>query len=156
MANVKNESLKCELYAGKFPCSQCDYKCETSRTLKFHTDEKHKGILYLCEECDYKGTRKTNLVNHIEKVHELIRWPCDMCSFTAFRKSRVKSHKQDIHYKQETTILKGEKENYGCEKCEYNTNIKRYLINHQKARHSGIFYFCNACNFKGAQKGHLT
>ena len=134
MASVKMESVgNDKLCIGKYICSQCDYKCETSRTLKFHTDEKHKGILYSCEECDYKGTRKTNLVSHIEKVHELVRWPCDMCSFTAFRKSRVKIHKQDLHCKQET-IKKGERGNYECKKCEYNTNVKRYLINHEKSR----------------------
>ena len=71
-------------------CLKCGYTCKTRKTLRFHTDNKHRGIFYPCKDCDYKGSRKTNLARHVAIVHEMNRpWPCDMCSYAAVTKGEI-------------------------------------------------------------------
>ena len=51
---------------GKFPCDQCEKHYNSKQMLKFHFQNKHKGVKYACNQCDYQGTQQNNLRIHIK------------------------------------------------------------------------------------------
>ena len=137
---------------GELVCSKCGYTCKTKKTLRFHTDNKHRGIFYPCKDCDYRGSRKTNLARHVAIVHEMNRpWPCSRCSYAAVTKSEIGYHQKYVHGKE-----KLDKKQYSCEDCEYTNHRKNNLRNHINAKHIGIYFSCHLCDFKGSQKGHVS
>ena len=137
---------------GELECLKCGYTCKTRKTLRFHTDNKHKGIFYPCKDCDYRGSRKTNLTRHIAIVHEMNRsWPCNMCSYAAVTKGEIDIHQKYVHYKDKLN-----RKQYSCEDCEYTNHRSNNLRNHINAKHMGIYFSCHLCDFKGSQKGHVS
>ena len=137
---------------GELACLKCGYTCKTRKTLRFHTDYKHRGIFYPCKDCDYKGSRKSNLARHVAIEHDMNRpWPCDMCSYAAVTKGEINYHQKYVHGKE-----KLDKKQYSCEDCEYTNHRSNNLRNHINAKHIGIYFSCHLCDFKGSQKGHVT
>ena len=75
-----------------FSCSQCDYMCSRSSTLKeherIHTGEKP----FSCSKCGYKCSRSGDLKKH-ERIHTGDKqFSCSQCDYQCSASSDLKKH----------------------------------------------------------------
>ena len=45
---------------------------------------------------------------------------------------------------------------YHCNLCDFQTEKKRYLVEHRKSDHEGKKYECDQCDYQATHKGHLS
>ena len=51
--------------------------------------------------------------------------------------------------------VKHEREQFWCEKCNYQSASKRSLKLHTQSNHDGLRYACGECGYKATQKHYL-
>ena len=55
---IKIEPISEQVY---YPCTKCEYKATTKKSLKIHRAFEHEGIKYNCNECEYKANAAGSL-----------------------------------------------------------------------------------------------
>ena len=100
--NIAEEITEYSKDNRKFACSLCDFKGETSASLKVHfrsMHEENNSMDFPCVEkdCAYAGPSNNALKYHINSVHLGIRYPCSICLKTFSEKNHVKRHYENVH-----------------------------------------------------------
>ena len=132
-----------------FQCNQCDFKTKFSTSLSRHEDGFHKGKLYTCDKCEYTAKQKDSVKFHSATQHGSKTFACSEveCGFKSGYKSAVNQH---IKQKHEGLSIKGKI--YNCDECNLNFKSKIGLKQHTEAKHDGIVYRCDSCEYKTQYK----
>ena len=62
---VENENTK--------PCNQCEYKANSTDSLKVHVRSAHEKVAYTCNICETRFEAYEQLKTHKKSVHEKVR-----------------------------------------------------------------------------------
>ena len=154
----------------RFKCSQCPF--QSNRSIKFHIESKHEGIIHRCHLCNYTASAKTSLYRHVRSkheeqhkcnicgllkrgiselkthiklVHDGVKLSCDECNYKTAYKWTLKTHKSSVH----------EGINFNCDKCDFKSAFKNNLRTHKRSVHEGVKYQCDECDFKTMEQGYL-
>ena len=162
-----------------YGCNQCEFFTETNSALKEHEQNLHtiinpedskdaflnkrckleEKLSFLCNYCDFECKELYQFSLHKRKGHKRSlkrRFPrrsfsskltCAKCDFTTSKKSELKVHIEDKHNK--GTIFK-------CNLCDFKTLRSNYFEGHKQAKHEGIKYDCNACEYQATTRGNLN
>ena len=111
-----------------FRCSQCDFVCSRSDSLKGHmrrhTAENEKS--YSCTQCDYSCSQSDHLTRHM-RVHTGEKpYSCTQCDYSCSDPSNLKRHMK---------VHTGEKP-YSCTQCDYSCAQSSDLTRHMRV-HTG-------------------
>lgn len=159
-ANRAGRLYHCEqvhLNIKKFQCTQCDSKFGLKSTLQNHLKNKHSNDRsYKCDLCENK-TYKTYsaLYNHKNTTHARARFECTYCPkkfhFNFLLEQHEKLHRNEFNeiytcgecfksFKTRNSLTKHKSIHntdvyYNCQKCEYKSTLKKYLLAHVKRKH---------------------
>ena len=155
-------------------CQQCDFKCETKKSLKRHIYVKHANIActepgcgkilknrgiwkehiknkhvgrtnqYLCDECDYSSKWFSCLQIH-KRRHTGNLIQCPHCEYMCPKNNMLVMHLESKHNAAE----------YECDKCDVKTRTKRMLKFHKEKVHEGVRYFCELCSHQATNSYNL-
>ena len=107
-----------QIHTGEKPnsCTQCDYSCACSNTLKrhmrVHTGEKQ----YSCTQCDYSCAQSNDLKKHM-RIHTRKRpFSCTQCDYTCSHSTDLKRHLMRVHSGENRRIhtVKGKTSTKNC------------------------------------------
>ena len=120
-------------------CSKCDKKYETSKQLKKHLYNAHKGgrTVFLCNLCDKSYKNFSSLWRHKKVIHDCIRLTCNLCEKTYRYQSDLTVHVKSFHEGKRMTFCKI------CDKTY--TSIWNYKI-HVQSYHNGKRFRCDICS----------
>ena len=147
--NFDMEIHKARFHNILFDCLKCEYKAETSGSLKKHCQYYHSGAIFKCEFCPSIFNNEAALKKHNYLLHDQDKnnkFQCDECNAAYSLQSTLTLHIKTVH----------QKIKYKCEICNYEATQKTHLNSHKKSVHQGIKYPCNICNRLFTQKSHLT
>ena len=129
--NIQEEDCK-EMGHNKVCCKQCDYSAFTKRTMKFHVDSKHEGIitqagiLLPCNQCDFRCARKDQLNDHTNVTHDGEVFNCNQCGNISNTKRGLRLH-----------ISRHSMKLFECDKCDYKCAEGSSFKKHIKTLHNG-------------------
>ena len=135
-------------------CKVCGKRYVSNSKLEVHQKSVHLGLKeFHCKECDQTFVQKGSIKRHIEQVHNNSKknirpYHCDICEKTFTTKGGRNEHKKSAHEK---------KEPISCEYCGKHLSGKSTLRDHKLLYHLDKvkdceLYYCNACDFKTANK----
>ena len=144
---------------------------ETNNTKQFI-----KKKLKKCPECDMS---LNNLIEHMRSVHEKeLKYACNVCNYKSYHKNDVARHQPRQHGIKDSSIrilkldcnkcingeihehevIKGKhKKIKKCERCEFETYKRKYLIKHEQFSHNSTYTIlkCEKCEFETNKKTSL-
>ena len=148
-------------------CPSCEFETKSSQYLRMHVDSKHnKETLYRCSLCEYKNFRKQNVEYHQKTKHpedqcKVIGDNCQECQNNIDHKS-CRLPKSDIKLSKIYVKLKTAN-NLMCEECNFTTNFKRHLRNHNIYNHSrerdenqSAVFNCDKCDLQTNSEQYLV
>ncbi|XP_069700864.1 zinc finger protein 275-like isoform X2 [Periplaneta americana] len=97
-----------------------------SRSAKKKDYEKLAPFKFFCTLCSFKSKRESHYQRHLElhsKVSEL--FSCQKCDFTTLRLGHLRRHEMSHSETQ-----------FACSKCHYYTDHHKWLLRHQRLKHS--------------------
>ena len=124
-----------------YQCKLCDKKYANPSGLRHHIKSIHEGKTYACNICQYQLKTKATLSEHIKVLHLKERqYPCTVCNYKASNEANLTNHVKKIHHRTSKVI---------CKDCN-RTIQKSYLAAHRKLLHSGEKqqYHCDFCTFE--------
>lgn len=131
---------------GKFPCSQCPYRCQSPAILKIH-ERTHTGEKpFSCNFCDYKSGQKNNVAKHILVHMKEKPFRCQYCEYRCAQKNNLVVHER-TH-----TGFKP----FACPYCDYRTVQKPNLVKHMYLHTDQKPFSCDMCSYRCVQKTNLT
>ena len=155
-------------------CQQCDFKCESRKSLKRHMYVKHANIActeagcgkilknrgiwkehvknkhvgltrqYLCDECDYSSKWFSCLQIH-KRRHTGNLIQCPHCEYMCPKNNMLVMHLESKHNAAE----------YNCDQCDTKTRTRRMLKFHKEKVHEGMRYFCELCSHQATNSYNL-
>ena len=131
---LKNKRSKLEEKLS-FICNHCDFKCEGPYQLNLHKRRGHNRNVK-------KRFSRRNLSSN--------RYPCTKCDFTTRKRSELKVHVEVEHNK------RGGKTIFECNLCVFKTLRSNYFDGHKQAKHEGVKYDCNGCEYQATTRGNLN
>ena len=125
-------------FSVKYPCGQCNIVSTTRSNLLKHVDKKHSGKKYHCTECSCITHSKESLQRHIRSKHANQQFKCTVnnCTYSNGIEECVSEHKMREH----------DKKIFHCLVCFRKFSYMKFLTDHIKFSHSGIF--CDICFFQ--------
>ena len=136
----------------KYSCYECDFKSDSKRNLRLHTERLHLGILkYYCKDCDYKCYAKSHMRRHMISKHnsenkKILEIGCEKCVNGEEHDECFTTHKNGKDYKGK----------YSCNDCTYKSDIKGSMRKHNESKHMKIVkFFCKDCDFKCYEGCHM-
>ena len=116
-------------------CSDCDFKTNSDRILRLHTNYQHGTNLDVTEVSQKIIARKQtykrkNTRGGVQKI-------CTLCNFETNGHSKLLMHYQEAHKGE--TIFK-------CDDCYYGSNWSVNLQNHKDSIHNNKIYPCDLCD----------
>ena len=126
-------------------CAQCSFSSSSREQLKYHNERVHLKIQYSCkvESCGYIARTAANLNLHHLSNHEERKFYCLVCfeRFAAilFLKPHIRQHHSGLF----------------CDTCLYQPKTEADLVDHNTAKHGGVFYPCEKCQRACRSKLHL-
>merc|ERR1739838_713206 len=135
----------------RYDCSKCDASYTALQRLNEHVVSVHEGTRFECAECDASFPVLRSLNYHISVVHEGKRYDCSLCEakFTALHsldRHMTRKHEENSNsvqegenkFPKELPRKKYQQKPLSCEKCDYTTNKRRYLIRHTLNIHEDL------------------
>ncbi|XP_045541007.1 uncharacterized protein LOC106716402 [Papilio machaon] len=103
-------------------CPQCNYRTPSKSEYKVHTIE-HSTAVLVCHRCAFTTSSKVQYTRHMRRHKDARRFKCHLCSYKAkYQMSLV------YHLKCHESV--GDKCMFKCDKCDYVSSVKRYLMKH--------------------------
>ena len=112
--------------------------------MRRHKDRLHKARK--CEHCGEELSNRNALTRHMIEQHpdkmELLT--CKSCDYVSYHLSGFFQHRK-IHHESVSYQY--------CDQCEYKT--KANLQRHVQAKHEGVKYPCDECDYRATTRGNL-
>ena len=127
-----------------------------------HHIKSHKP--QICAICGCSFALASSLTRHMYD-HDERRYQCEFCSYSSNFESELKAHKivhhknpafqcmakncgKLFHHKWELTVHleKHKGDGFQCDTCDYSTNHKKHLKEHQLKQSDDYSYMCKICN----------
>ncbi|XP_035712354.1 PR domain zinc finger protein 5-like [Folsomia candida] len=154
----------------RFPCTLCSKEFKTRTDLEAHISTHTTEKAYKCCTCGRRFTQRTTMrshqATHMKKYTRRI-FKCNLCPKTFLRKATLHAHSQVVHENRRNhpctfcdkrfstaTVLRhhvearhpaNKEKIYSCNKCQFMTPAKEYLVQHVR-RHNPAYrrecYFC--------------
>ena len=129
---------------GKFPCDLCEYQSVFRRGVRRHQEAVHLGIKHACDECPKEYGDLNNLKINKKSAHEGVFYQCDQCNKTYSKHSTLLVQERDH-----------QGINTDCVQCEKSFKTSMALYYHVKTQHGDSKYNCNLCDYKTNRKHGL-
>ena len=135
------------------------------------TDTNNTKRFTKCPECDMS---LNNLSIHMRSVHEKeLRYACNVCNNISLFKSNLTKHQTNCHGVEDSSsnflkldsnkCAKGEIHEHKqgkektikrCDKCDFETYKRKYLVNHERFSHNSNYAVlkCEKCEFETNRK----
>ena len=126
-------------------CAECSFSSSSREQLKYHNERAHLKTQYSCkvENCGYIARAAANLNLHHLSNHEEKKFYCLICfeRFAAiiFLKPHIRQNHSGLF----------------CDTCLYQPKTEADLVDHNTAKHGGVFYPCEKCQRACRSRLHL-
>ena len=148
-------------------CDFCGFRAANFWTLKTHIEMIHLHVRYHCTICKYNTKEKYILRGHIKKVHKVdisedkMNYECGVCniktSLSGYNEHIRKSHTNLLKFTMVKSRLSQKKnDNAKCNFCDYTSEKRPILRNHEKNAHFKTNFECGICSYKNLAKRNVT
>ena len=144
-----------------YQCQLCGAHELSQQSLNNHHHLRHKP--QMCGTCGKIFELAMSLTHHMYS-HYKSKYYCDKCNFDCYFKSELKNHKIMHHTTPQHQCMfpncsrwfmrKGDlvihvethrKRKLKCDDCDFETNLKKYLKEHQRVHEDDLPYKCEKC-----------
>lgn len=124
---------------GAYMCKHCLRTFQWNYMLQRHLVQKHGGKgKFDCTFCDKSFYEKRDLKKHLTRGHGIkAGFKCDVCG-KEFASDKGLSLHMPIHNHDRV---------YQCDKCDYKSNVERYLLDHRVRQHGVQYQRKRACKY---------
>ena len=150
------------MHKQNYKCTVCGVVKLTMQLINEHHIKNHKP--QPCTVCGRTFALASSLIRHMYD-HEEHKYKCKSCEYSSHFESELNTHKivhrknlsfqcmvkncgKWFHRKWELTVHlqkhKGDK--LKCDMCDFTTNIKKHLKEHQHKHSDNFSYWCTICN----------
>ena len=166
LLKIRTHALKKKLVSKhKYKCMVCSVVKSSMPLINEHHIKSHK--LQICAICGHSFALVSSLTRHMYD-HDECRYQCEFYSYLSHFESELKAHKI-VHCKHpafqcmakncgkwfrrkwELTVHleKHKGDVFKCDRCDYSTNHKKHLKEHQLKHNDDYSYMCKICNRSG-------
>ena len=160
---IRTHALKKKLVSKhKYKCTIYGVVKSSMQLINEHHIKSHK--LQICAICGCSFALASSLTRHMYD-HDECRYKCEFCSYSSHFESELKAHKIVHHknpafqcmakncgkwfgHKWELTVRveKHKGDALKCDRCDYSTNHRKHLKEHQLKHSDDYAYTCKICN----------
>ena len=125
------------------PCHLCP---NTKHLLKEHIQKgcSFNGIMYQCNSCIFDSDKSIAIKAHLKTSYSCFRMRCPNCEFKTHNSLAFGRHNCSVD-----NLFK-------CQECNFTTNFKVGLSNHNEVAHKGTVHRCSVCDFSSVFRHELA
>ena len=157
----------------KHSCPHCEKTWTTRSNLLKHVANAHSGRSLSCAECSFTTSSRDQLKSHNERIHVKTEHICkiESCGYIARSSANLNLHHLSSHVEKKFYCLvcferfatlvflkphiRQHHDGLFCDTCYYQPKTETDLIEHNAAKHGGVFYPCEKCHRPCRSKLHL-